>query len=707
MSHRTLSLFAAGWVCLAVPPMLPASVPEIFVDAQAAAGGNGAAASPYRTLNEAVKSVAGPATITIREGVYRETVNLKKSGEASAPLLIRATEGERVEVTGFDPISGWKMSGHLAKVKVDGPVYDLCVGGERQRMARFPDKMSPWLKVNAAEGLSFQAEVLPEIPAAELNGLCLGMLIKDFNMDWCVPVAGINAETRTVKIDPAKPHRIQAGDTFVYYNAPSFIKYPGDWACQPVDGGYEITFWPADPRDLEKTQFRRRSSVINAANVHDVTLRGLEITGAINTGLMVSNCTNFKVERCLVYHNGLPGTTNPYGIFFRQCKNSSIDACIVFLNLRGIGVMQGRNNVVNGCEIAFNDNDGVNFTGSRAQKEDPAVSLTLSHCYLHSHIYLGHADNFQMWGWVEDPQYHDNLSILAAQNMMMEQVRGLRARNSVLFSTGARQAILGGSGCSDAHFQNLTFLWGNLGAIGFFETTAGVEIFDNVFYATPLNYGGMNPRGGNNLFWSPRPNVNLVTDKRSGRKFRIFKTLEGIDETGLEARSRQVDPQFGNVPEAQAISNDPARNTRDTLYFGKPGSLAGFAQGDTIEINFDAVPRTIQSLGEDRLVFAPALAAAPFRDVTVWGWGKRTDLRIDLRSPVAGGKGQPGASIDVAAYQRGELDGSGRRSIPELSAPAQSAFFDPAVYPFPFSLPVTTGNLEKKVSDPKELPEVP
>lgn len=88
------------------------------------------------------------------------------------------------------------------------------------------------------------------------------------------------------------------------------------------------------------------------------------------------------------------------------------------------------------------------------------------------------------------------------------------------------------------------------------------------------------------------------------------------------------------------------------------------------------------------MTFKPALATIPFRDVVVWGWGNRTDIRLDFSSPHVGGDGQPGVAIDADAYQRGELDGSGKRSIPEISEETKAAFPDPSAYLYPYSLPL-------------------
>jgi hypothetical protein len=687
--HRSIWIFTVVLVLLRFLSPEYISAGEVFVDGKAPPGGVGTAASPYDTLGVALKAAGPSTTITIKGGVYRESVQITKGGDEQAPLVIRAAAGERVEVTGFDAILGWKMEGKLAKATVKAPVYDLCVGGARQPIARFPDKMSPWTGVTAAEGSRVKVDLLPPVLPENIRGLCLAMLLKDFNSNWSFPVTRVDEATKTVELAALKTHKVQAGDSFVYYNSPSFIKYPGDWSCQPVKDGYEVIFWPKNPKDLEKTQFRRRENVIRLNKVGNVTLQGLEITGAIHTGIFAVNCSNLKIERCMVYHNGLPDATSPNGIYMDGSDDSLVDSSIIFANYRGLGICQGKDNVIKGCEIALNDGDGVNLIGRRSAKDKPALRPILTRCYLYGQIYQGHADNLQTWGWVNDTEYSHNLSIMSAQHMMLENTSRLKAHHSILFSSIARLVILGGRYCSDSSFENMLFLWGNLGSIGLSEDSAGMKIRKNVFYANPLNYEGSKPVTGDSLFWSPKPDVGLITKRDENNKFQSFKNVADLAAMGFETGSQQADPGFKNIPQAHGISNAPKENTPDKLRFHRPGSLVGFSVGDTIEINFDHVPRTIESLTEDTMIFKPALAAAPFRDVVVWGWGKRSDLQLDFTSPLAGGADQPGVAINVMAYQRGELDGSGKRSIPVMSEEGKAALPDPSAYLFPYALPLS------------------
>ena len=66
------------------------------------------ASAQARTITDALKRVPAGGTIIIHGGVYREAVTITTGGTAGKPLTIKAAFGERVVITGADPITDWK-----------------------------------------------------------------------------------------------------------------------------------------------------------------------------------------------------------------------------------------------------------------------------------------------------------------------------------------------------------------------------------------------------------------------------------------------------------------------------------------------------------------------------------------------------------------------------------------------------------------------
>lgn len=113
-----------------------------------------------------------------------------------------------------------------------------------------------------------------------------------------------------------------------------------------------------------------------------------------------------------------------------------------------------------------------------------------------------------------------------------------------------------------------------------------------------------------------------------------------------------------------------------------------FKVGDVVEVNWDGVARTLtkvesaqaQDKGKmnkfTRVTFAPELPALPLRYVVVVNWGKTDDLNLDVRlKPEV--KNKVGATLDVAAFMRGDFDGDGKRDLPNLPDEVKEALPNP------------------------------
>ena len=99
---------------------------------------------PLATIGKAVSVMLPGDTCFIREGVYRETVELKRSGTAGQPIRITAAEGERVIIDGTEPVTGkWeKHRDGIWKVSFDKEIEQLFVDNKPMVEARWPN-MTP------------------------------------------------------------------------------------------------------------------------------------------------------------------------------------------------------------------------------------------------------------------------------------------------------------------------------------------------------------------------------------------------------------------------------------------------------------------------------------------------------------------------------------------------------------------------------------
>jgi hypothetical protein len=81
----------------------------LHVDDNAPAGGNGSNASPFRTIQEAVRQARSGTQILVADGIYHETVSFPASGTANNWIQVKA-ESKAAILDGSDTLSGnvWK-----------------------------------------------------------------------------------------------------------------------------------------------------------------------------------------------------------------------------------------------------------------------------------------------------------------------------------------------------------------------------------------------------------------------------------------------------------------------------------------------------------------------------------------------------------------------------------------------------------------------
>ena len=694
MQLTRLGLLCVVVLCASVLGRIAAADPELFVDSHAAPGGSGTATAPFQTISEAVKAAPNGGTIIVKGGIYRETVTIANKKNKDVPLTIQAAAGERVVVTSFDVVQGWKEEGKgLYSLTVPARLNDLYVSGSHARLARFPDAQSPWAKITVVDPAAgtMQLDQFPTLAAGEEKSLCVCDVGTAGNIDLLIRVKTVDPTTKTVTFEPVKVSPPRVNDPVLLFNAPSFLKYPGEWACEQIDEkSWKVVYWPKSPNDLQKTETRAagRPVVFDISNSSNVALIGLEVSGGGHRGINAQNCDQLQIKRCLIYDNGIGG------INVDTCTGTLVDSCVIFENRSGILANSGSGFTMQGCEIAFNEEDGIDYSGRGLQdpKSPPMKDVVLRNNYIHGHIYLGHPDNTQCWGNVDGVTYENNLIMLGGNSSgQLEDCENLKVRNCAMVGSGNYHFNLGTArglhtAVYNAEFTNDTLALAGSIPINMPKDVHDVKVFNDVFLQNRPIYNGTNLTSGNNIYWSRGDDKDgLIISNREGHQvgYTTIADFQKLDP-GFEVNSQEADPQYKNIPVCILRGlgfTTPPNSVTIMKDVGKT-----FAVGDNIEVCGDGVPRKIDSVNGQVVTFTPPLPSAPFRDLVIWNWGADTNTQIDLTSPVVGGKDQPGSNINVAAFQRGELDGSGKRSLPTLTPEAKAAWPNPSDFVFPYYL---------------------
>lgn len=632
----------------------------VYADARAASSGNGSEEKPFRTLKEAVAAADADTTVVLREGVYYERLYLP----ASKPVrMIAARPGEKVVISGMKKVSGWRKApgrpGVFTTV-IDFVPLRLFVGMEEQNMARMP--RSGWFQSATADAATgFQCDELKKLKFSldatqSFVWLQKGNTFGSFDLEAAEPAAG------TMKLKAGKRTSFTNGDKFYLKNNVSFISAPGDWAfVRENDKAIRLFFRPAKEEQLDDTAIPfENGAIINIRKGKNVTLLGLDVVGGNADGIAVSG-ENITVARCRVYFNGR------HGIAARDNSNLKIIGNQVWCN-GNLGVMMHtcNNCIVRHNEIALNYVDGLVLSWNTSD-------VKVKGNYIHHHLFWGHPDNIQLYRNVTGIEFEDNLLLAGGQGVMMEQCSDLNFKNNVVAGTDASMLIFGHGNADKTKLERNTLAFSGYSTVAL--SGKDYEFDGNILVSghnKPTIGASSGPvfKGDKNLFWNSSAPQNTVVSV--GKKFyRDFAAY--VKDTGNDAQSVYASPKFLSAPDSMAVLNAKklSQCTESKLFYRNNG--VGFKKGDTVELNFDGVKRTVTGAGGDFIVISPALKNAPIKCWIVLNWGKKDSIALDLRpakdSPAfRDGKQIMGSNIDIAAYRRGEFNMDGKRLCPEAPA---------------------------------------
>jgi nitrous oxidase accessory protein NosD len=639
---------------------------------------SGTADVPFKSINAATKVAQPGDTVLISTGTYRENVVLATKGTPDKPITIKAAPGQRVILSGSDPLDGWKkvaaadvgnhpQADQLFTITIPKKPEELFEGNRKMVVARTPDE--GWWGIT--EGLSL-SEFIDKTNLTQPNANAWD--------GWTVAIldqAGGGISRIAVKTYDPAAHKItlaedyskwrkkidQTRDRYYMENHLAGLDGPGQYIFRTTEAGCTLIVWPSmvGKDGLPMIHAPRPGMPFTMTNLSNVIIDGLEVCFSGSHGMGMGRAgapENVTIQNCYIHSN------LGYGIELRAPVKMIIRRNLIQRNSHGIAINGSIDSVIEENDIGFNDVDGIVGPGGTR-------NLTIRKNYIHDHYLWGHPDNIQFWKDVEGVVIRDNVMMNSGQTMMSAEMKNTKLINNVWVGSHAIAMICGGEGweitnntvCATAPMPT------NLSGSGY-------TLLNNIFaplHGTPL-YMMRESEGfvaDHNILW-PGPDYTKALVVEGAWKSSA-NSIEAIREKyKLEANGMVADPKFRNVPKAFA-STDYKRTalaTATTIMLSR-GDASMFKVGDHIEIDFDGVVRKVTEVTQDTLLFDPAITRLPNGSQTIANWGDKTDFKWDIRpaegSPAikAGKNGTDiGSNLSIQDYVQGDFDSDGKRDLP-------------------------------------------
>ncbi len=303
---------------------------------------------PFKTLKRAASILSAGDTLMLREGIYRETLSLNRSGMPSRPVIISNFNGETPVISGADLLGRWdRESGTIYSTAMDIDLRDqnqIFLNGSMQTEARWPnaapDKLlQPERAIVAAGGTNTITD--PALPgdADDYSNAYVWFAGGSAWYFWTANVTAYDAQNKTLTIDPASFPRDawyypRKGNSYIIMGARKLLDTEGEWwydrsrkrlfFCFPSGASPETLAVEAKRRELaisisaasniriEGLMFRSGGLVIDN-NSKDITLSGLTgkylghsyISNVNASGSVVNRGNNVTIVNCeFAYSSG-------------------------------------------------------------------------------------------------------------------------------------------------------------------------------------------------------------------------------------------------------------------------------------------------------------------------------------------------------------------------------------------------------------------
>jgi len=338
----------------------------------------GTAAKPFRTIQRAASTMKLTDTCRVHAGTYRETVQPWKSGQEGRPIRFLAEPGEKVVVSGADPVTNWRRhKGNIWKADAALPLgrnNQVFFDGQMMDEARWPDNADGRLltpngaPITTGGDWGLTCRTLPPTLADDAwKGGVAWVLAGARWTSFTSAIAGYRAAEKKVLFSIPDPGWVRQhmnparGGEFVLIGCLAGLDAPNEWWFDREGATLYIIPPVDDDPNKHEVLARRRYSAIDLKGRSYVEFSGIDIhAGGVDMDA-AHHCLIERMKATYVAHTRGGNTAA-----------SLNEKCAVYV--------EGDHNVIRDCEIAFSVGDGIRLGGSHNR---------VINCHIHDTGYLG------------------------------------------------------------------------------------------------------------------------------------------------------------------------------------------------------------------------------------------------------------------------------------------------------------------------------
>lgn len=272
----------------------------------------GTQAAPWQTLGKAAATAVAGDTVTVRDGVYCETLRPAHSGEPGKPLRFVAAPGERPTLSGAAALAGdWQPhQGNIYKLQTGLKFIQLFVDGKMMPEARWPNTppgdLMTYNRGVAGPGTGYEVLADTNLPPGDWNG---GVVLfwpgsrwssmtrkiadyqpgKSFRFD-------VTTEAKTKdKFHAEDPYKPRAGNPYLLYGALAGLDSPGEWFQDEPTG--TVYLWTPDGKSpaTHSISVKQRDHAVDLSKLAHIQVSGFDILGA---GVSMAEAQSCLLDNC-------------------------------------------------------------------------------------------------------------------------------------------------------------------------------------------------------------------------------------------------------------------------------------------------------------------------------------------------------------------------------------------------------------------------